>query len=120
MIHIEDERALELIGQYAPYVHAFLLDSGRPSLATPEYGGTGRTHDWSVSAKFVQLSPRPVFLAGGLSPGNVKEAIRVVRPFGVDLCSGVRTDNQLDHVKLEEFISAVQKADEELCLGSES
>jgi phosphoribosylanthranilate isomerase len=92
-------------------VHAFLLDSGRPSLPTPEYGGTGRTHDWAVSAEFVRRSPHPVFLAGGLSAANVSEAIRRVRPFGVDLCSGVRTDGHLDPGKLRAFVGAVLGAD---------
>lgn len=111
MIHVESESALDLIDQYAPHVHAFLLDSGRPSLPVPEYGGTGRTHDWSVSAEFVRRSPLPVFLAGGLSASNVGEAIRTVRPFGVDLCSGVRTEGRLDRDKLEAFVDAVRRAD---------
>jgi phosphoribosylanthranilate isomerase len=113
VIHVESASALDLIDQYAPHVHAFLLDSGRPGLPTPEYGGTGRTHDWSVSAEFVRRSPHPVFLAGGLSPANVGEAMRRVRPFGVDLCSGVRTEGRLDRDKLEAFIDAVRRADAE-------
>ena len=117
VVHVENESTLEQIDQYAPYVNAFLLDSGRPNLATPEYGGTGRTHDWLVSAEFVRRSPHPVFLAGGLSASNVGEAIRVVRPFGVDLCSGVRTANRLDHDKLVAFINAVHRADTEFNLG---
>jgi len=111
VIHVEDERALDLIPGYAANAHAFLLDSGRPSLETPEYGGTGRVHDWNVSAEFVRRSPLPVFLAGGLSPSIVGEAIRRVRPFGVDLCSGVRTDGRLDREKLIAFIDAVRCAD---------
>jgi len=111
VIHVEDERALDSIASYAPYVHAYLLDSGRPSLAVPEYGGTGRTHDWSVSAEFVRRSPHPVFLAGGLTPANVGKAIRRVKPFGVDLCSGVRTDGRLDPIKLDAFVEAVRRAD---------
>ena len=104
VIHVEDRDALELIEGYSPFVHAFLLDSGRPSLAVPELGGTGRVHDWDVSAEFVRRSPRPVFLAGGLTPSNVGDAIRRVRPYGLDLCSGVRTDGALDAVKLEAFV----------------
>jgi phosphoribosylanthranilate isomerase len=118
VIHVESESALGLIDQYAPHVHAFLLDSGRPTLPTPEYGGTGRTHDWSVSAEFVRRSPHPVFLAGGLSAGNVGEALRRVRPFGVDLCSGVRTAGRLDRDKLEAFIDAVRRTDAELSAGA--
>lgn len=111
VIHIEDESALDLIAAYAPHVHAYLLDSGRPNLPLPEFGGTGRTHDWRISAEFVRRSPLPVFLAGGLSVANVGEAIRSVRPFGVDLCSGVRTEGRLDATKLSAFVEAVRHAD---------
>jgi phosphoribosylanthranilate isomerase len=111
VIHVEDERALDLIGGYAPHVHAYLLDSGRPHRPVPQYGGTGRTHDWRISAEFVRRSPHPVFLAGGLSPANVGEAMRRVKPFAVDLCSGVRTENRLDPGKLAAFIDAVRQAD---------
>jgi phosphoribosylanthranilate isomerase len=110
VIHVENAGALDLSARYVPHVHAFLLDSGRPSLPTPEYGGTGRTHDWSVSAEFVRRSHHPVFLAGGLTPANVGEAIRKVRPFGVDVCSGVRTQGRLDGDKLDAFINAVRIA----------
>lgn len=114
VVHVENETAVEMIEPYAPYVHGFLLDSGRPNLTTPVFGGTGQTHDWLVSAEFVRRSPLPVFLAGGLTLANVAEAMRVVRPFGVDLCSGVRTDHRLDGIKLKAFIAAVHKADTEL------
>jgi phosphoribosylanthranilate isomerase len=111
VIHVEGSNALDLIPRYAPHVHAFLLDSGRPSAAIRELGGTGRVHDWSVSAAFVEASPRPVFLAGGLTAANVGEAIRRVRPFGLDLCSGVRTDGWLDKAKLAAFVEAARAAD---------
>lgn len=111
VIHVEGEDALALIPAYAPYVHAFLLDSGRPGAAIPELGGTGRAHDWGISAAFVEASPRPVFLAGGLTHANVAEAIRRVRPFGLDLCSGVRTDGRLDRAELEAFVLAAEHAD---------
>lgn len=110
VIHVEDEGALKLIPDYAPHVHAFLLDSGRPNAAVPQLGGTGLAHDWSVSARFVAESPLPVFLAGGLNADNVGEAIRTVRPFGVDLCTGVRTDDRLDPAKLAAFVAAVMAA----------
>jgi phosphoribosylanthranilate isomerase len=110
VIHVEGPEALDLIPAYTPHVHAFLLDSGRPNAPTPEFGGTGRLHDWAVSAGFVQKSPLPVFLAGGLSPANVADAIALVRPFGVDLCSGVRTERRLDSDKLAAFMSAVRGA----------
>lgn len=108
VVHVEGPEALELIGRYAGCVDAFLLDSGRP--AAKELGGTGRTHDWRVSAEFVRRSALPVFLAGGLRPGNVAEAIATVRPFGVDLCSGVRTRNRLDGAKLDAFMAAAGTA----------
>jgi phosphoribosylanthranilate isomerase len=100
VIHVEEPAALDLIPHYAPHVHAFLLDSGRPGAAVPELGGTGR----AISAAFVKASPRPVFLAGGLNAGNVCEAIKVVQPFGLDLCTGVRTGGQLDPDKLGTFL----------------
>lgn len=114
VIHVESVVTLELIDKYSPYVHSFLLDSGRPNLKTPEYGGTGRTHDWSISAEFVKKSALPVYLAGGLTTENVSEAIRLVRPFGVDLCSGVRTNSRLDPDKLKAFIAEVRRMDLDL------
>jgi len=114
VIHVENESALDLIAQYAPYVHAFLLDSGHPNQAEPVYGGTGQTHDWSISAEFVRRSPIPVILAGGLSAENVGNAIRLVKPFAVDLCTGVRTNGKLDPSKLQAYIHAVRTVDAEL------
>lgn len=107
VIHVEGPEAPDLIGAY-PLADAFLLDSGRPSAA--QLGGTGRVHDWSVSAAFVAASPVPVFLAGGLTPRNVAEVLAQVRPFGVDICSGLRTDNRLDQGKLSAFMAAIEGA----------
>ena len=107
VIHIEDEKSLDLIPVYLPYIHAFLLDSGSPNDDVPKLGGTGRTHDWSISRTFVEASNLPVFLAGGLKPENVQEAIKTVRPYGIDLCSGVRTNDKLDYDKLNKFMAAV-------------
>ncbi|MCB9672090.1 MAG: phosphoribosylanthranilate isomerase [Alphaproteobacteria bacterium] len=92
--------------------HALLLDSGRPGADFLELGGTGRTHDWDVSARIVRESPVPVWLAGGLKPSNVAVAIATVRPFGVDLCTGVRVDGHLDHGLLTGFFAAVRGAPE--------
>ena len=111
VIHVEGAEALNLIPLYAPYVHAFLLDSGKPNAAIPQYGGTGRKHDWDVSAEFVRVSPHPVFLAGGLSAENAANAILLVRPYALDLCTGVRTEGRLDPDKLESFMCAVRQAD---------
>lgn len=110
VIHVEDASALDFIPLYEPYVHAFLLDSGRPNAAQVQLGGTGQTHDWEISRAFVEASPLPVFLAGGLKAENVGDAIAKVRPFGVDLCSGVRTDGKLDRTKLKRFVEAVWSA----------
>lgn len=110
VIHVEGAHALSLIPLYAPRVHVFLLDSGRPNAAAQTLGGTGQTHDWEISRQFVAASPIPVFLAGGLKPENIADAIRLVRPYGVDLCSGVRTDGKLDEGKLGQFMEAVARA----------
>ena len=109
VIHVEDGTALDLIDVYAELADAFLLDSGRPSAA--ELGGTGRVHDWDISAEFVRRSPLPVFLAGGLKPENVADALLKVQPFGLDICSGVRTpDDRLDPQKLRAFLAAINAA----------
>lgn len=110
VIHVEDDSVLDLIDVYTPFVDAFLLDSGRPNAAVPDFGGTGRTHDWSISRAYVQRSKLPVFLAGGLNAGNVGDAIERVDPFGLDLCSGVRSNGQLDEGKLRAYFEAVRAA----------
>ena len=108
VIHVTGPESVREALQVASLVDALLLDSGNQSLAVKELGGTGRVHDWSLSRDIVRESPVPVFLAGGLRPDNVAEAIRAVQPFGVDLCSGVRTDGHLDENKLAAFFAAVE------------
>jgi phosphoribosylanthranilate isomerase len=89
-------------------VDALLLDSGNPALAVKELGGTGRTHDWTLSRRIRDaVHPLPLFLAGGLHAGNVAEAIITVQPHGLDLCSKVRTEGRLDAGKLGAFMAAV-------------
>jgi phosphoribosylanthranilate isomerase len=88
-------------------VDALLLDSGNPNLAVKELGGTGRTHNWEISKDIVRQSPIPVYLAGGINPDNIQEAIDRVGPFGIDLCSGVRTQHQLDEQKLARLFAAI-------------
>jgi len=105
VIHVEDETALDLIDVYAPFCDMFLLDSGRPSQGT--LGGTGQTHDWRISAEFVRCASKPTYLAGGLTPDNVSEAIKTVRPYGVDICSGVRRSGQLSKDLLDAFVQAI-------------
>ena len=107
VVHVEDASALGMAQDYARLADALLLDSGRPKAALEELGGTGRAHDWAVSARIVAGVSVPVFLAGGLNAGNVAEAVRRVRPYGVDLCSGVRTDGRLDAGKLRAFVAAL-------------
>ncbi|MGI9508331.1 MAG: phosphoribosylanthranilate isomerase, partial [Geminicoccaceae bacterium] len=85
VIHVEGPETIDAAVRCAALVDAVLLDSGRPSAAVKELGGTGRTHDWEISRAIVEACPRPVFLAGGLTSGNVGEAIARVAPFGVDL-----------------------------------
>ena len=79
-----------------------------------QFGGTGTVHDWSISKRFVASTDRPVFLAGGLNSKNVFKAITEVRPYGVDVCSGVRSDGQLDEAKLKAFIGEVRRAEQAL------
>ena len=110
VLHVEDDSILELAAEYEPYVHAFLLDSGRPQADVVELGGTGRVHDWELSAALVAQTHRPVFLAGGLTPENVGAAVGSVTPFGVDLCSGVRTEGALDENKLARFVASLGNA----------
>ena len=111
VVHVEDEGSLDLARAYAETADALLLDSGRPGADVAELGGTGRAHDWSLSRRIVEATDRPVFLAGGLHPGNVAEAIARVRPFGVDVCSGLRPQGRLDAGRLAAFIAAVRRAD---------
>ncbi len=85
-------------------VDAILLDSGNQKLKVKELGGTGRTHDWSLSRAIRDRIQVPMFLAGGLTSENVSRAIREVGPFGLDVCSSVRTNGKLDPQKLTEFI----------------
>lgn len=107
VVHVEGEEALAEALGVAAGVDAILLDSGRPSLAVKELGGTGRRHDWSVSRRIREALEVPIFLAGGLTPDNVAEAVESVGPFALDVCSGVRTDGALDPAKLERFFAAL-------------
>ncbi len=107
VIHVNGEESVEEAAALSQRVDAILLDSGNQTLSVKELGGTGRTHDWTISRKIRDAARVPIFLAGGLKAGNVVEAIRAVQPFGLDLCSGVRTDGKLDEEKLARFFEAV-------------
>jgi phosphoribosylanthranilate isomerase len=108
VIHVNGAESVAEAISIAPFVDAVLLDSGNQSLPVKELGGTGRTHDWNLSMQIREAIDVPLFLAGGLRAENVAEAIRQVRPFGVDVCTGVRTDGQLDEGKLKAFFAAVR------------
>ena len=110
VVHVTGKESVLEAVEVASQVDALLLDSGCRSLPVKELGGTGRTHDWGLSAEIVAESSAPVFLAGGLNPENVAEAIRSVRPFAVDVCSGVRTSGELDERKLARFMEQVRNA----------
>jgi phosphoribosylanthranilate isomerase len=104
VIHVIDERSVDEAIGISEMVDAIFLDSGNPKLKIKELGGTGRIHNWKLSRQIRDKSKCPVFLAGGLNPENVRQAIEEVQPFAVDVCSGVRTDGNLDRKKLELFI----------------
>jgi phosphoribosylanthranilate isomerase len=108
VVHVVNEKSVDEAIELSESVDAILLDSGNPSLEIKELGGTGRRHDWRLSRKIVESLEKPVFLAGGLNPENVREAIETVQPFGLDICSGVRTDGKLDKSKLEKIFAAIE------------
>ncbi len=109
VIHVIDERNLEeALQAVEDGVDTLLLDSGNPNLTVKELGGTGRVHNWRVSRRIVEQLRVPVFLAGGLNPANAREAIESVQPFGLDVCSGVRTNGNLDERKLDAFMQTIK------------
>ena len=110
VVHVRDGFDVLAAQEAAEEGCQILLDSGAPDKAVKELGGTGRTHDWALSRKIVETVDVPVWLAGGLSPGNVAEAVRQVRPFGVDLCSGLRPEGALDEGLLADFMAEVRAA----------
>jgi phosphoribosylanthranilate isomerase len=110
VIHVTGPESVEEAISVGTRVDAILLDSGDQKLDVKELGGTGRTHDWRLSRQIVESVCVPVFLAGGLTPENVASAIREVRPFGLDVCSGLRTDGNLDEEKVRRFFAAIEPA----------
>ncbi|BCL84160.1 N-(5'-phosphoribosyl)anthranilate isomerase [Ktedonobacteria bacterium brp13] len=109
VIHVTGEESLQEAKAIAPHVHALLLDSGNQSLAIKELGGTGRVHNWSVSMQIRAQVEVPIFLAGGLNAENVASAIALVGPYGLDICSGVRTDGALNEMKLKQFFANITR-----------
>jgi len=110
VIHVTDTSSIEEAIVASKVVDVLLLDSGNQELDTKQLGGTGRTHDWKLSRRIRDEINIPLFLAGGLNAANVADAIREVHPYGLDLCSGVRTDGKLDTTRLREFVEAVGRS----------
>jgi phosphoribosylanthranilate isomerase len=110
VIHVRGPESVGEAAAVAPDVDAILLDSGNPSLEVKELGGTGRRHDWALSREIRERIDVPLWLAGGLNPGNAREAIEIAEPFGLDVCSGLRTGEgyDLDPDKLDRFMAAVR------------
>jgi len=111
VIHVQNAKSINLAKEYSDVASAILLDTGNPKSRKPKLGGTGVTHDWAISKMIVKTCAVPVFLAGGLSPKNVEEAIQTVRPFGVGVCSALRPKGRLDSSLLREFVSRANRAD---------
>jgi phosphoribosylanthranilate isomerase len=110
VIHVTGEESIDEACHIAEQgVDALLLDSGDQRLPVKVLGGTGRTHDWTVSRRIREAIPVPLFLAGGLRAENVAIAIEEVQPFGVDVCSSLRTNSVLDEAKLSVFMKEVRK-----------
>jgi len=107
VIHVLDEKAVQEASEIAEWVDAILLDSGNPNLSTKVLGGTGKTHNWDLSKKIRENISIPTYLAGGINKDNIRMAIDHVQPYGIDLCSSVRTNGQLDERKLEELFKAL-------------
>ncbi len=109
VIHVTDEESVAQALAIQNDVDAILLDSGDQSKQVKELGGTGRTHNWEISRQIREKLDIPIFLAGGIKPDNIAQAIEQVHPFGIDLCSGVRTDDKLDKIKLEKLFINLNK-----------
>ncbi len=104
-VPIKSEAEIQTIVKLTQFFDAILVDS----YVADKFGGTGVTHDWRITACIRDaLYPKPLILAGGLKPENVKEAIRIVRPYAVDVSSGVEVKPGLkDPEKIKTFIEAV-------------
>jgi phosphoribosylanthranilate isomerase len=107
VVHVGGEESVDEACTVAGLIDTLLLDSGNPSLPVKQLGGTGRVHDWSYSRRIREIAGVPVLLAGGLHPGNVRAAVDLVAPAGLDVCSGLRTGGRLDAGKLAAFIAAI-------------
>ncbi len=105
----DPDELLGRIREFAPLVDAFITDTWDPQ--TGARGATGKTHDWDVSRRIVEESPRPVILAGGLTPENVARAIERVRPAGVDAHTGVEApDGRKGPALVGAFVGEARRA----------
>ena len=118
VVHVIDESSVREAVEVSKFVDGILLDSGNPNLEIKELGGTGKVHDWRLSRRIRDEIDIPLFLAGGLRANNVRLAISQVAPFGVDICSGVRTEDVLDSAKLNDFMAAIRVGDQTTKIGS--
>lgn len=107
VIHVLNEKQIDEALEVEPWIDAILLDSGNPNLKVKILGGTGNQHDWKLSRKIREAVKKPVFLAGGINAKNVQQAIDEVNPYGLDLCSSVRTNGQMDVSKMDIFFRAI-------------
>lgn len=110
VIHVTGEESIREALAIQNDVDAILLDSGNQSKHIKELGGTGKTHNWEISNKIREELDIPIFLAGGINPDNIAQAINQVHPFGIDLCSGVRTNDKLDEIKLQLLFDNIKRS----------
>ncbi len=110
VIHVLDNNTIEEAIEVSKHVDYILLDSGNPNLKVKRLGGTGQVHDWSISKTIREEVNIPIYLAGGLNSKNIEKAIETVQPYGVDLCSGVRTNDVLDEIKIQSFFKKIKPA----------
>jgi len=113
VVHVNGRDSIEEAAAAVPFVDALLLDSGNMNSRVKVLGGTGRVHDWRISKAIRESVDKPIFLAGGLNGENVACAISEVAPFGLDLCSGVRTNGRLDEMKLARFFGQLSDCSEQ-------
>ncbi len=108
-----NQEIFNIVNEHSNWIDAYITDTFDPS--TGASGATGKTHDWNISREVIKLSPKPVILAGGLNPNNVREAIIAVKPAGVDVHTGVEgKDGRKDFDLVKRFIDEAKKGFEEI------
>lgn len=104
VVHVVDKSSIDIARMYYDLCDFLLLDSGSSNAKDPSLGGTGRVHDWQISRDICRESPIPVLLAGGIKTTNIDSAFHCVSPAGFDLCSGLRSNDELNENKLTKFM----------------